>query len=63
MDDKKLVQLNIDDAKRNGAIIFENKTVTDVLRNKDFWSIKLNDNTIIQSKILTSLLLYKIKTR
>ena len=52
VDDKKLVQLNIDDAKRNGAIIFENKTVTDVLRNKDFWSIKLNDNTIIQSKIL-----------
>ena len=52
VDDKKLVQLNIDDAKRNGAIILENKTVTDVLRNKDFWSIKLNDNTIIQSKIL-----------
>ena len=52
VDDKKLVQLNIDDAKKNGAIIFENKTVTDVLRNKDFWSIKLNDNTIIQSKIL-----------
>ena len=52
VDDKKLVQLNIDDAKKNGAIIFENKTVTDVLRNKDFWSIKLNDNTFIKSKIL-----------
>ena len=52
VDDKKLVELNINDAKKNGAIILENKTVIDALRNKNFWSIKLNDNSFIKSKIL-----------
>ena len=52
VDDKKLVQLNIKDAKNKGAIVLENKKVVDVSRNDDYWSIKFDDNKSINSKIL-----------
>ena len=52
VDDKKLVEMNINDAKINGAKIYENKKVVDVIRNDDFWSILLNDNSELKAKIL-----------
>ncbi len=52
VDDKKLVELNINDAKKKGATIIENKKVVGVSRNENYWSVKLNDNTEINSKIL-----------
>ena len=52
VDDKKLVEMNINDAKINGAKIYENKKVVDVIRNEDFWSILLNDNSELKAKIL-----------
>ena len=52
VDDKKLVEMNINDAKINGAKIYENKKVVDVKRNEDFWSIILNDDSELKAKIL-----------
>ncbi len=52
VDDKKLVQLNVEDAKKKGATIIENKKVIDTKRNKNIWNIILDDNTMIKSKIL-----------
>ncbi len=52
VDDKKLVELNINDAKKNGAIIIENKKVVSVVRNSNYWSIKLSDNSSYNAKIL-----------
>ena len=52
VDDKKLVELNINDAKKRGATIIENKKVKEVLRQSETWSIKLENNTILNSKIL-----------
>ncbi|OUW95874.1 MAG: glycerol-3-phosphate dehydrogenase [Pelagibacteraceae bacterium TMED237] len=52
VDDKKLVELNINDAKKRGATIIENNKVKEVLRHSQTWSIKLEDNTILNSKIL-----------
>ncbi len=52
VDDLKLVKLNIDDAKKRGVKIFENKKVIKINRKKDFWIISLSDNKIIKSKVL-----------
>ena len=52
VNDKKLVELNINDAKKRGAVVIENAKVINVLRNKNYWSIKLNNNKILYSKIL-----------
>ncbi len=52
VDDKKLVEMNIKDAKINGAQIYENKKVIDVIRNDDCWSIILNDGSELKAKIL-----------
>ncbi len=52
VDDKKLVELNIQDAKKKGATIIENKQVVEAKRNKKNWNIYLNDNTLIKTKIL-----------
>ena len=52
VDDKKLVQLNVEDAKKKGAMIIQNRKVIDAKRNKNIWDITLDDNTILQSKIL-----------
>ena len=52
VDDKKLVQLNINDAKKRGALIIENNKVINVKRNIDHWTITLNDMTTLNAKIL-----------
>ena len=52
VDDKKLVELNINDAKKRGATIIENTKVKEVFRQSETWSIKLENNTILNSKIL-----------
>ena len=52
VDDKKLVQLNIDDAVKKGALIIENNKVVKALRINNIWSIILENNKIIKSKIL-----------
>ena len=52
VDDKKLTEMNVADAKKNDAVIFENTKVISASRNKNNWIIKLNNNKIIESKIL-----------
>ena len=52
VDDKKLTELNIDDAKRYGATIYENNKVIKVVREKYNWNIYLENNKIIKSNIL-----------
>ncbi len=52
VDDKKLVELNINDAKKRGALIIENNKVINVKRNIDHWTITLNDKTTLNTKIL-----------
>jgi len=52
VDDKKLTELNVDDAKRYGATIYENNKVIKVVRKKHNWNIYLENNKIIKSNIL-----------
>ena len=52
VDDKKLVEMNIDDAKKMGAIIAEDTKVINANRIDNYWEITLNNNEKIQSKIL-----------
>jgi len=52
VDDKKLVELNIQDAKKKGATIIENKQVVEAKRDKNSWDIYLDDNSILKTKIL-----------
>ena len=52
VDDRKLVELNVEDAKKKGATIIENRKVIDAKRNKKFWEVILDDDTILKSKIL-----------
>jgi glycerol-3-phosphate dehydrogenase len=52
VDDKKLTQLNAQDAKKNNALILENTKVNNVERFKDHWKIFLENDQIITSKIL-----------
>ena len=52
IDDKKLVELNIQDAEKKGATIIENRQVIDAKRNKNIWNIILDDNTLLKTKIL-----------
>ena len=52
VDDKKLVEMNIDDAKKMGAIIAEDTKVINANRIDNYWEIKLNNNEKIKSKIL-----------
>ena len=52
VDDKKLVEMNIDDAKKMGAIIAEDTKVINANRIDNFWEITLNNNEKIKSKIL-----------
>ncbi len=52
VDDKKLVEMNIDDAKKLGATIIEDRKVINALRIDDGWKIILDNNEIIKSKIL-----------
>ena len=52
VDDKKLVELNVQDAKKKGATIIENRQVIEAKRNKNIWDIILDDNTVLKTKIL-----------
>ena len=52
VDDKKLTQLNAQDAIKNKALILENTRVTKVERFKDHWEVYLEGGQIIFSKIL-----------
>ena len=52
VDDKKLVEMNIDDAKKKGAIITEDTKVINANRIDNYWEITLNNNEKIKSKIL-----------
>ena len=52
IDDKKLVELNIQDAVKKVATIIENRKVIRAKRNKKVWDIILDDNTVLKTKIL-----------
>ncbi|MDC0194932.1 glycerol-3-phosphate dehydrogenase [Alphaproteobacteria bacterium] len=52
VDDKKLTQLNAQDAKKNSATILENTRVIGTKRLANHWEIKLENDQIIKSKIL-----------
>ena len=52
VDDKKLVEMNINDSKKMGATILEDTKVIDAKRNENFWEITLDNNEVIKSKIL-----------
>ena len=52
IDDKKLVELNIQDAEKRGATIIENRKVIKAKRNQNVWDIILDDNTVLKTKIL-----------
>ena len=52
VDDKKLVEMNIDDSKKMGATILEDTKVIDAKRNENFWEVTLDNNEVIKSKIL-----------
>ncbi|MDC0624069.1 glycerol-3-phosphate dehydrogenase [Alphaproteobacteria bacterium] len=52
VDDKKLVEMNIADAKKMGASILENTKVVNANRVEEGWEITLDNGEIIESKIL-----------
>ncbi len=52
VDDKKLVEMNIDDAKNMGAKIVENKKVINAKNESNGWSITLENNEIVKASIL-----------
>ena len=52
VDDKKLVEMNIEDAKKKGAHIVENRKVMNANRSKEGWEISLDNGEIVNSKIL-----------
>ena len=52
VDDKKLTEMNIKDAKKNTATIYENSKVISAKRTKDSWLIELDNKESIESKIL-----------
>ena len=52
VDDKKLVEININDAKKLGATVIENRKVINANRLKEGWEITLDNNEVVKSKIL-----------
>ena len=52
VDDKKLVEMNIDDARKLGASIIENTKVISAKRIDDYWEINLDNNKVVKSRIL-----------
>ncbi len=52
VDDKKLVEMNIDDAKNMGAIIVENKKVISAISNEEGWKITFENNEEVRASIL-----------
>ncbi len=54
VDDKQLVEMNIDDAKKMGAIIAEDTKVINANRMDNYWEITLENGDIVKSKILVN---------
>ena len=54
VDDKKLVEMNINDAKKMGASILENTKVLSAERKEGTWMITLENGGIIKAKILVN---------
>ena len=52
VDDKKLVEININDAKKLGANVIENRKVINAKRLNEGWEITLDNNELVKSKIL-----------
>ena len=52
VDDKKLTQLNVKDAKKNGAVIYEDTKILKIIRDKGSWIIHLENNIIMKSNVL-----------
>ena len=52
VDDKKLTQLNAQDAQKKNALILENTKVVNVKRFHDHWKIYIEGDQVITSKIL-----------
>ncbi len=52
VDDKKLVEININDAKKLGAKVIENRKVINAKRLNEGWEITLDNNELVKSKIL-----------
>ncbi len=52
VDDKKLVEININDAKKLGANVIENRKVINANRLNEGWEITLDNNELVKSKIL-----------
>ena len=52
VDDKKLVEMNIKDAKKLGSYVVEDCKVTDAQHDNKGWKIKLENNDIVRAKIL-----------
>ena len=52
VDDKKLVEMNINDAKKLGASVIENKKVINAKILNEGWEITLDNNELVKSKIL-----------
>ena len=52
VDDKKLVEMNINDAKKMGASIVENTKVLNAKRTEEGWEIFLDNDEVIKSKTL-----------
>ena len=52
VDDKKLVEMNIKDAKKLGSYVVEDCKVTDAQYDNKGWKIKLENNDIVRAKIL-----------
>ncbi len=54
VDDRKLVEMNIDDAKKMGAIIAEDTKVINANRMENYWEITLENGDMVKSKILVN---------
>ncbi len=52
VDDKKLVEMNIENAKNLGAVIAENKKVINAKIDNDSWKILFEDKETVRAKIL-----------
>ncbi len=52
VDDKKLTEININDAKKKGALVLEDTEVIKANRTQDKWEIELKNKKIFNAKIL-----------
>jgi len=52
VDDQKLVELNINDAIKRGAKIYENTRIIKCKRNKEYWEVIFENNQVIKTKVI-----------